>query len=391
MQRQRGLVTVLITASMVAFAGMLAFAVDVNHALVNKTRLQNSVDAAALAAAVALDKGKRGNDIQSIVTTTLNKAAAAGGNSEMDFSAATISVDFSNNPKDFSGSYSSTSIDQFVRVAVSDYPLDDFFASIFGVTKNIAASAVAGPSAAIPSCNIVPMAVCAGNDGGVSGYVPGQLYALKVADQNQTEMGAGNYQLLDFGSGAATVREALAGGYQGCAAIGDMVTTKPGATVGPIGQGLNTRFGVYSGGGVNETDFPPDIYVKEPNPAASLDKKDDSLVYNGSWSYSDYLSESVNCPTLSDCEANGEVDRRMLKVPIVDCTSASGGTTQLSVEAIGCFFLLQQAPTSNAGGQAIFGEYIKNCTIDGGGVGSGGSNEGPYRIVLYKDPLSEES
>ncbi len=35
---------------------------------------------------------------------------------------------------------------------------------------------------------------------------------------------------------------------------------------GPVSRGLNTRFGQYSGGGVNSTDYPPDVITREPNP-----------------------------------------------------------------------------------------------------------------------------
>ncbi len=129
--------------------------------------------------------------------------------------------------------------------------------------------------------NVVPMAVCEGDSGtgGSTGYDTGELYALKIADQNQSDMGSGNYQLLDFGSGADTVRKALAGGYEGSVGVGDTVITKPGNTIGPVGQGLNTRFGAYSGGGLSASDFPSDIYVKEPDTKATLDN-DGNIVYN---------------------------------------------------------------------------------------------------------------
>ncbi|WP_234976341.1 pilus assembly protein TadG-related protein [Vibrio quintilis] len=390
---QKGLVLVLVTAALVALAGVMALAIDVNHAFVNKTRLQNGVDAAALAAALVLDSGGSDADATAMVNSTLTKMATSTGNQAMDFSAATISVTFSNDPETFPDpGYSSLIDDRFVRVAVSNYPLNAFFIAAFGINKNLAASAVAGPgSSSTQICNVVPMAVCAGSGGGTTGYVAGDLYPLKVASKNQSSLGPGNYQLLDFGSGASAVRSALAGGYTGCLAIGDTVTTKPGNTVGPVGQGLNTRFGVYGGGGVNSSDYPPDIYVKEPDTLATLDN-DGNVVYTDTWGYDDYELEAPNCSG-ADCYLNsgGEPNRRMLSVPIVDCSGASGGTTTLQVEALGCFFLLQQAPTSNSGKQAVFGEYVEECSVTNSSSGNVSSGEGPYRIVLYDDPLSEES
>lgn len=396
-KKQRGLVLVMVTAAMIALLGIAALAIDVNHALLNKTRLQNGADAAALAAAIVLDNGGSTDDATVAANSALSNLATATGNAEMDFSSANFAVQYSNDPQIFPYSGYSSTEDTYVRVAISGYPLEDFFAGIFGFTKDIGATAVAGPSPSIQIlANVVPIAICEGEDSGTSGYNQGQVYALKLADQNQSEMGPGNYQLLDFGSGADTVREALAGGYEGTIDITEPVITKPGSTIGPVGQGLNTRFGVYSGGGVNAVDYPPDEYVKEPTVKASLDQNG-NLTYNdntgadGAWSYDDYLAALPCAEGSADCESNGQPNRRILPVPIVDCSGATGGTSSYNITAIGCFFMLQKAPTSASGKEAVFGEFIEDCTVTGGTPGDNSDTDGPYRIVLYKDPLSEES
>ncbi|MCL9781444.1 pilus assembly protein TadG-related protein [Vibrio sp. S4M6] len=393
-KKQRGLVLVLVTAAMAALVGIGAFAVDVNHALMNQTRLQNSVDAAALAAAVVVANGGSTASAATIANSTLTQMAGASGNSEMDFSSATINVQFSNDPTTFPDGSFSAANDVFVRVSVSDYDLNAYFLDLFTVDKEIASSAVAGPSAPLSVvCNLVPMAVCSGPDGGVNGYNAGSLYPLKLSQPSDASMGPGNFQLLDFGSGASTIRQALAGNYSGCVTVGETVTTKPGNNVGPVGQGLNTRFDVYSGGGLTADDFPSDIYVKEPDTPAVLEN-DDSITYTDGWSYSDYIAEAPGCEGDSNCRisSGGKINRRVVQVPIVDCSGASGGTTSLTVEAIGCFFLLQQAPTNNGSKQPVFGEYIEQCYVPNGAFGnSGGQTEGPFRVVLYDDPLSTRS
>jgi hypothetical protein len=53
--------------------------------------------------------------------------------------------------------------------------------------------------------------------------------------------------------------------------------------------------------------------------------------------------------------------------------------------------MLQKAPTSNSGKEAVFGEFISDCTASGGNPGQDSSSEGPYTIVLYKDPGGDES
>lgn len=403
--RQKGLVMVLVTATLFALIGVAALSIDVNHALMNKSRLQNSVDAAALAAAVVMDGGGSLGDATTAANSAITAMANATGNDEMSFPADSILVQFTNDPQHFpappqtQSAGFSTNQDAFVRVIVSHYLLENYFADWLGINKALNVSAAAGPSPSAPAVNVVPMAVCQDDSAtGSQGYDTGKLYALKLSDLDQAEMGAGNYQLLDFGSGADTVREALAGGFEGRVGVGDSVVTKPGNTVGPVGQGLNTRFGQYGGGGLSETDYPPDVYVKEPVRNASLDK-DGNVVYddtsgaNGQpWRYSDYES-AMPCTGDSACriDEGGQYDRRILIIPIVDCSGASGGTTSFTVTALGCFFLLQQAPTSNSGKEAVFGEFLHDCSAYGGTPGQNSDSQGPYLIVLYEDPDRRES
>ncbi|CAK4066649.1 Tad domain-containing protein [Vibrio sp. 16] len=398
--KQRGMTLVLVTAAMLALIGVAALSIDVNHAMLNKTRLQNSVDAAALAAAIVLDNGGSEAQATAAAKTTLTNVANATGNTEMDFTSAQVVVQFSNDPATFPFSGFDPDEDSYARVAVSNFALSNFFAHVFSVDKNLASTAVAGPSpSVIDSNNIVPMAVCEGDSSGSAGYVPGDLYALKIADQKLGSMGSGNYQLLDFGSGASTVRTALAGDYAISVGVGDQVTTKPGNTIGPVGQGLNTRFGVYKGGGLSSTDYAPDIYVKEPNKSPSIDSSgnitysDTSGAGGQPWSYSDYLAALPDCTGDSDCNigSGGQQNRRVLIVPIVDCSGASGGTSSFTVTALGCFFLLQQAPTNNSSKDPVYGEFIEDCSSLSGTPGQDSDNDGPYRIVLYRDPHGEES
>ena len=53
---QRGAMIVLFTIAMVAMLGMVGMALDGAHGMLNKARLQNTVDAAALSAAKTLDQ-----------------------------------------------------------------------------------------------------------------------------------------------------------------------------------------------------------------------------------------------------------------------------------------------------------------------------------------------
>lgn len=392
--RQSGITTILITMILAVFLFFTALAVDVNHALLNKTRLQNGVDAAALAAAVKVSAGETDAVAEATAISTISAMFAAQGNTELVIPAESISITFSNDPQDFASSYDSNG-DTYVRVSVTDVPLTSYFLGYFGVDKESGAAAVAGPSSTlIYACNIVPIAVCADTSSGPNdflGYNFQQVYELKVADQNSSEMGPGNFQLLDFGSGASTVRSALAGGYEQCVDISNSAQTKPGASVGPVGQGLNTRFGVYSGGGVSSDQYPPDVYVQEPSTPATTDS-DGNVVYDNSFLYSDYELGAAGCDgsASGSCTA-GEAGRRILPVPMVDCDGAGGGTETLPITAIGCFFLIQQAPSNNGAKQGVYGEFLEDCTVTNGSTGTTPNAEGIFKIQLYKDPLSGEA
>eukprot|EP00481_Brizalina_sp_1-RS-2013_P002142 TRINITY_DN5632_c0_g1_i1.p1 TRINITY_DN5632_c0_g1~~TRINITY_DN5632_c0_g1_i1.p1 ORF type:complete len:121 (+),score=11.42 TRINITY_DN5632_c0_g1_i1:383-745(+) len=93
--------------------------------VVNKTRLQNAVDSAALAAATILDNSKDKDAVDAEVGTALNAMVASTGNQEIDFSTASISIDYSDDPKDFTGTATFDSTDDvYVRVRVDALEMD---------------------------------------------------------------------------------------------------------------------------------------------------------------------------------------------------------------------------------------------------------------------------
>ncbi|NOI00455.1 pilus assembly protein [Vibrio kanaloae] len=412
-KKQQGLVAILVTAALLVFLAVSALAVDINHMIVNKTRLQNAVDSATLAAATILDSSKDKDAVDAEVVTALNTMAASTGNHEIDFTTASINIDYSNDPQDFTGTATfGANDDVYVRVRVDSLDMDEFFIQLFGLDKEVSASAVAGPSSGLDYTPVVPIGVCIGDgtsdndispeDGyhdetgeaitSVFGYEVGTVHALKVGDSSLSEMGNGNYHLLDFGSGGKTIKEGLGGGYDQPVKIGENITTKPGGTVGPIGDGLNTRFGDY-GGGLSASDYPSDFVTTEPTNEITIDANTGDITFDDSYDYAQYKLDTNACIASggSGCASNGVAWRRILPIPMVDCSGKSGGTTEFTVNKIGCFFLLQRAPTNNSGTPAVFGEFIHSCSVAGGSGSNQSTTEGSYRIVLYKDPDSGES
>ncbi|ROV60105.1 hypothetical protein EGH82_10510 [Vibrio ponticus] len=423
MAKQRGITLVLLSVVMMFLLGMAGFSIDLNHQVLNKTRLQNAVDSAALSAAVVADETGNVTQAEIAARATLASFIAETGNVELGITTESTTVTFSYDLETFTSAAAfsppSGDDDIYVRVLVEDIDLNQFISYIFGFEKNVSASAVAGRSAAINQvCNITPIAMCGDPLGSATdawGYQqagvdilntahnsPNQIHEVKIGSQSGSEMGPGNFHLLDFGQsggggsggaggsggGSALVRDALSGAYNGCATLGENVTTKPGNSVGPVAQGLNTRLNQYQG--PVDGSVPPDKYVKQPATKAQPGEE-----YAGDFYYSNYVQQLASCQGgggncdqgsyLPDSGSNG---RRVLRIPIVDCTDA-GGKTDFDVLGFGCFFLLQAVEQSGQG--SVFGQFLYDCMINNGSTGLEPEDAGLYRIQLYKDPFSGAS
>lgn len=253
----------------------------------------------------------------------------------------------------------------------------------------IAGTAVAGPSPPLGPefCNVAPLLMCGDpsdtdcSDNECFGYTfeDEEEIELKThsGNSNEWEVGPGNFQLiqLDCGPGGSCVRDNLAGDYNGCATVGETVTTKPGNTVGPTAQGFNTRFNEYQGP-VSPEEYPPDVLV------------------DPMW-YSEYIDPNTG-PRLLTIEEGGYAvpGRRILAVPIGLCTGTTNGQGEVQVLGMGCFFMTQKA-SHKGNTQTIYGQLIGECEADGSisehppAPGSTGSVL--YKIILYKDPDSRDT
>ena len=441
--QQRGAVTVLMFFALVAILMMAALALDGGHMLLNKTRLQNAVDAAALSGAKTLSQMSGSDDATDVARiaalATLEHNANASGNSELaeaigpaeDVGKFAI-VDFSDRVDGvFSLEGPEDEVPRFVRVSVPNYPLAGFFwgmlqtkGDVKSPAKAVAAIATAGPSSTSP-CDLAPLMVCGDTGAGQHdpenglfwGFRFGEMEVLKSTKNNTSGIGPGNFQLLDFGSGGKTVRDELAGGGTLCPTLGNTVKTKPGNTVGPSVSGLNTRFGDYQGGGVTPEKYPPDLvtdYNKLANgkPALEPDLDNDTVSYlgpggglvssdaNGNittasgkelFDYNNWMQRSATCVAggSDGCQAKGVFERRMLKIVIGQCSGTDGGTAQVPVRGFGCFFVLQ--PMEQSGGRSwLLGQFVRAC--EGDNVpGPNPTPGGPQIIQLYKTLSSNDS
>ena len=175
------------------------------------------MDAAALSAAKTLDLGGDQALATTAALTMLDTHLAQPGFGHLSLAGANIQVQFSDElPFSPGGSANAT----FVRVAVSQVDLPEFFARVLQLDIDVQASAVAGPSTALVSTsNLVPILICgtpdsdssgtggsddSGGTGGtgetdgvsIFGYQTGDVIGLKYATQDKEEVGPGSFHLL---------------------------------------------------------------------------------------------------------------------------------------------------------------------------------------------------
>jgi hypothetical protein len=377
---QRGSVLVLVTIGMVVLLGMAGLALDMGHTYLMKTRLQNALDTAALSGAKTLDDTDDPvqAEIDAINTFTIN----AGD--DMNDTSLTPVVEFS----DILFDPGQVLDPQYVRVSLAGYQQPMWFAQVLpavGNTKQVSASAVAGPSPVLGEvCDIAPVMVCgdpAGDDDCSDGACFGYDYnpfstdeiVLKSGAGDDSAVGPGNYQLirLDDSTGGADIRTNLAGGFEGCVDASNDIETEPGNTVGPVAQGLNTRFGIYKG--------PMDSDIYKPDLVSDTHSPDDY--------YSDY--DSIYGAAGPFDHPDGEANRRILAVPIGDCSTTTNGQGTVPLLGVACFFLTR--PAEQNGEQRIYGQIVPGCNIHGTPGPDPDGGPGPYIIQLYKDPDSGDA
>ncbi|MEZ9418831.1 TadE/TadG family type IV pilus assembly protein [Vibrio breoganii] len=416
-KKQSGLVVILFTLSLVILLGFAALAVDLSHLVLNKSRVQNGVDSAALSASVAIENGGGLSDAAKAAIETIELMASSSGNDELNISSQNITpsevsgaqgaqyqatytdgtyidIFFSNDPTEFSNQSVNLGRDIYTRVSVDNHTLDSFLIQIFGLSKSVSASAVSGRSSTlVTTSNIAPIGVCDGSSDSSNptapwGYEVGTVYQIAgktddnsggsdkdkdkdtESDPGSGDIGPGNFNYLSLdgfssGNNYNGLKGAMAGNpppysftedAPGIYYVGRKVETKPGAN-NSISEGVNSRFDDTSG-------YPDGDTVK-----------DDFITYD------DYRSRT-------NPAGNG---RRMLTVPVLDCASEEkiSGRDLVPIVGFACFFItnryVQGGNSENK--KIVFGEFFtEGCTVQNGSGGLNSSDTGPYKIQLYRDP-----
>ena len=267
----------MVAIGLLALLAMVGLALDSGHAVLNKSRLQNTVDASALAAAKVLDSTGSEANADTAARSVFDLNAASQPELNRVMSGADLTIQFSTTLDPWAPGSTPAN---YVRVVAQDFTMWTSFTSLVGITETrMAASAVAGPSAPVgmtegnEACDLAPMMICADMSPGAPGnfgYTGDNVTLLKMRDRTSPAPSAP--ATSSSSNSAARARTSCArtspGSYNQCIDPSGTVETKPGNDTGPTAQGLNTRFGEYQGGGMNATDFPPDKVTTEPSPAA---------------------------------------------------------------------------------------------------------------------------
>lgn len=358
-RRQGGIVLVLYTVGLIAVIGMAGFALDLGRAYLNKTRLQNAVDAAALDGAKVLFS----------TGSTAQATTAAQNSLNQNIAGATPAITFSSTWPFGAAGLSP----KYVKVVVSSFPVTATLSAVFlGKSSfTVAGEAVAGPLPLSLGCG-VPLGLCGDkNNGdkhcdGVDGCFG--ILPIQTLHDNQNKTTPGNFNLLQvkvngaFSKKTSDVADALAGAGEVCAnAVAGNTGLKMGGGPQNITDAVNSRFG--AGGGYSSATYPPDVVTTSP------------------LTYSAYKLALAGGVAVWD-HPGGVARRRTILAPVIECTN--GSNPNPLVLGTACLFLTTRVPTTNPDAGAIFVEMVSDPCISGSGTPSNDPNSTASRIVLYQ-------
>jgi hypothetical protein len=356
---QRGAVAVLVALILVVLIGAAGIALDLGRLFVAKTELQNAADACALAAVREL----RTPSTLAVLTRAESAGVTVGNRHQADFQDNPVrfvrdrDVTFSST---LNGSYATKAAApsdvRFVRCTREVPGFVPWFMGLLGAgSKTVGATAVAWAQPGNPTCPI-PLAMCSKATSPspcvVSGVTPDPSTGLCIGQWYGGRFGAGggingNFNWVDFSGGGGGSDEVQAG-LEDCVAlddpiaVGDLVDAKSGVLGASAGTSWNTRFGLYKGGAGN------------PGPESGAYSDTTGYAYTttdwplGHDAFNDYRSkQAANAPygtstaqgnvdtglsvsnayktSTSSEHARGEPDRRLIAMPLVDCSTWGPG------------------------------------------------------------------
>ncbi len=216
---------VILALAMVGVVGIAALGIDVFYIYWNKNRLQSATDAAALAGATYLNGVTfAGKNVSCIYSTDAQNAACsyALDNGVLLSELTSVVANISN---------------QSMTVSASR-KVSALFARVVGIQNfTVSATSVAVLLGLASASGVAPIGLDAGTP-----YTYGQSIVMHDGGCGPGCWQGLALQSLDSGNtGGSAFEQNMAIGCSCTINLGDSVTTKPGATVGPISQGVSQR------------------------------------------------------------------------------------------------------------------------------------------------------
>jgi Putative Flp pilus-assembly TadE/G-like len=398
--RQRGITLVLIAVAMLALIAIAGLALDVGHLVLDKARLQATVDAAAVTGAKVLDN--TGSAPQAAIAADRVFRANAFQFPELARSGVRPLVRFSNSPNFFG--FGGGGTPQYVRVTADGLDVPATLSAVLHFNRFfLSAQAVAGPSPTLSNaCNVTPLMICGsaptpGNP--VYGYYVGQVIGLTLS--SGTPQAAAGINYLTLSSGANSEEQDIGGAYPNCSSVGNTPNTSTGTVPAPVGEGLDTRFDEYLAGDLTSNAYPPDVIITQPagidrflcsngpgSPTCGSVMTGAGAVITTSSQIPNYNYENMYLPRVQAANYDvppapagpGVVNRRVLAVPVGDCTASTPAGGPVPVLGFACVFTLQDVDQTT--GQ-VFGEVLQSCQVNGVPPRAPTNAPGPYSIELY--------
>lgn len=381
---------ILVALSGAILIGFLGIVVDLGRLYVTKTELQSAMDACALAAAAELKA-----DPQAI-ERAVSAGITAGNRNAVGFQAASANVTaadilFSDRLSDNSTTYpfgyvANTAADpatsSYAMCARAETGIVTWFMQVLQgmigspvTTGTVGAWATATLVSSQINCAL-PIGLCklpsAPSTNPLQGLVVGQWVTSKL-----TASATGSFDWIDFtppGGGASELGNIIKGQGQCSLATGGTEVGEQGNKAS-LGKAWNTRFGLYKGGDTPET-APPDFTGYAYTPTSWPSKFDayggssgttpnfrtaraGYLPYQGDAASGIAMNGGYTNSSNATLQASG-ADRRIVTVPVVDCTSWAASTPQtVPILDYACVLMLHPMSNDNgpAAGEEVWLEY----------------------------------
>jgi len=384
-KKQRGSVVVVVTIALPISLLIMGWALDFGHVFVNKTRLQNALDATALSTAIAInyDVNKVKADAEAKGIETFDQFNAASGNAELvDLNGGELVFDYSKTLDPWN-SFNPTPADPFAFVKVTSTNMLNVTPVLIRILNqfsgDIAVPAIATAGPVGNNCELAPLVICPKegvtpgcDETGCNGIpfhtkvcLKGGTNAAKQETCQDPSLPSGNFGLLRFDgmAGGDDIRKLLAGTVNTCS---NDPSWENGNKVGPVSQGIKKRFDED----LVQTEYKRPDY-EDPFPDGGY--------------HPEYVTET-NEKLAQIPKPEGIPYNRIMAVPVVeDCEAES-----LNIIAASCFLLTEQAQ-QHGGSNEIFGELTGVCPGPGTFNPANPVLFGPYKIVLFKSPKSSDS